>query len=378
MQHVHNEEQLELARTARDFAKRQSPLSRLRALRDARDPLAYSPDIWKQMAALGWAGVHIPEAQGGVELGFTELSLILEAMGRQLAPEPLVASLVLGGYALLLAGEGDAYANTLLGGVAAGERIVTLAHQEHAADHVRTRCETRATQRDGSWRITGEKRHVLHGGNATELIVVARVSGERDDAAGLGLFVVDAQASGVARRALSRLDSQNAAHVAFEDVEARALGTPGDAGPVLDQILDRGTIALCVEALGATRHAFEISIEYLKTRVQFGVPIGSFQALQHRAAALFSEVELAHSIVWAAVDAVDHDPTRVPQLAAAAKATLSETAIAVAHEGVQFHGGVGVTDEYDIGLFLKRAQVFASTLGDAAWHRARWATLSGY
>lgn len=374
----YTEEQTALARTAHDFTQRHSPVTRMRALRDSNDPLGYTPKVWSQMAELGWLGVHIPEEYGGVELGFAELSILLEAMGRTLTPEPLVPSIVLGGYSILLAGS-ESLKQELLPEIAEGKRILCLAHQEHPAKYDRSYCTTTATQVDGKWLIRGKKVHVMGGGCATDIVVVARVSGEANDRNGLGLFLVSADANGLTRTPLQRLDSRNAANLDFDDVEVRAvLGDAGGAADVLDAVLDRGTIALCADALGSIRHAFEISIQYLKERVQFGVPIGSFQALQHRAAKLFAEVELAHSIVLAASRAVDQEPERVPLLAAAAKATVDETFLHVAHEGVQFHGGVGVTDEYDIGLYLKRARVVAATFGDAAWQRQRWATLKGY
>lgn len=378
MQLTFNEEQIALARTAQDFAQKHSPVTRFRALRDAKDPKGFTPQIFQQMAELGWLGVHIPEDFGGVDLGFAELAVILEALGRTLTPEPLIASSVLGGYALLLGGT-DAQKQERLEAIAMGERLYAFAHQERAEIYSRTFAETRATLADGQWTIHGKKIAVLDGGNADDLIVVARVDGAANDRTGLGLFIVPANAAGVHREALVRIDHRNASNITFEGaVATEALGVPGNAADVIDAILDRGTIALCCDALGSLRQAFDISIQYLKERVQFGVPIGSFQALQHRAAKLFSEVELTRSIVLAAARAVDQEPERVPLLAAAAKATLDETFLHVAHEGVQFHGGVGVTDEYDIGLYLKRAHVVAATFGNAAWQRDRWASLKGY
>lgn len=378
MQLTFNEEQIALARTANDFAQKHSPVTRFRALRDAKDPKGYTPKVLQQMADLGWLGVHIPEDFGGVDLGFAELAIILEALGRTLTPEPLIASAVLGGYALLLGGS-DAQKTERLEAIASGERLYAFAHQERAGHYSRTRCETRATLVDGTWTITGKKIAVLDGGNADDLIVIARVNGETHDRDGLGLFIVPANADGVKQQALVRIDHRHATNIQFDGARAtEAIGTPGDASDVIDGVLDRGTIALCCEALGAMRQAFDLSVQYLKERVQFGVAIGSFQALQHRAAALFAEVELARSIVLAAARAVDQEPDRVPLLAAAAKATLDEAFLHVTHEGVQFHGGVGVTDEYDIGLYLKRAHVVAATFGDAAWQRDRWASLKGY
>lgn len=374
----YNDEQQELARIAKSFAEKHCQPTRLRELRDAQDPLQYTPRLWKQMAELGWLAVHIPEAYGGVDLGFAELAIILEAVGSGLAPEPLISSLVLGGVTILEGGS-DAQKEALLPGIADGSRIFTLAHQEQAANYTRQFCETTATQHDGAWILNGRKIHVLDAGNATDILVVARTSGGASDRDGLSIFLVDGNAQGLQKTPLNRLDSRNAAHLDLNNVPARdVIGTIGDAADLLDRVLDRATIALCAEALGAMQHAFNISIAYIKERVQFDVPIGSFQALQHRAADLFAEVELARSITLAAARAVDQDPARVPELAAAAKATVDEAFLHVTREGIQFHGGVGVTDEYDIGLYLKRAHVVAATFGDANWQRDRWATLRGY
>lgn len=374
----YNDEQQELARIAKSFAEKHCQPTRLRQLRDDRDPLQYTPAIWNQMAELGWLAVHIPEDYGGVELGFAELAIILEAVGKGLAPEPLLSSLVLGGVTILEGGS-DAQKEALLPSIADGSRIFTLAHQEKAADYDRQLCETTATQDGDQWVISGNKCHVLDAGNATDILVVARTHGDARDRNGLSIFLVDANAEGLEKTALERIDSRNAAHLRFNNVKAReVIGNIGQAADLIDRVLDRATIALCAEAVGALQHAFDISIEYIKERVQFDVPIGSFQALQHRAADLFAEVELARSITLAAARAVDQDPALVPELAAAAKATISEAFLHVTREGIQFHGGVGVTDEYDIGLYLKRAHIVAATFGDATWQRDRWASLRGY
>lgn len=377
MQLTFTEEQNALARTALDFAQKHCPVTRFRAHRNDDPSLRYSPEIYAKMADLGWLGVHIPEDFGGVELGFSELAILLENLGRTLTPEPLVSSLVLGGYTLLL-GADEATKSELLPELAAGERIFTLAHQEKPHAYDRSLCETSARQVNGEWVLRGRKIHVTDGAAATDLFVVARLSGDATSRTGLGIFHVKADAPGVTRTPLTRLDFRNAANIELSDVIAQPITVADTTADVIDQVLDRATIALCAEALGGIRQAFDVSIAYLKERVQFGVPIGSFQALQHRASKLFAEVELARSIVLAAARAVDQEPERVARLAAAAKATVDETFLHVTREGVQFHGGVGVTDEYDIGLFLKRAHVVAATFGDAGFYRDRWATLQGY
>jgi alkylation response protein AidB-like acyl-CoA dehydrogenase len=376
---VLSEEQELLQQTARNFVSESAPVSALRALRDADDPAGFSRELWKEMAELGWPGILLPEELGGAGLGYAELGVVQEELGRTLAASPLFATALLGGNAVLLAGS-DAQKKEILPALARGERLLALAYQEtprHDPFAVSTRAEP---VRDG-FRLHGEKRFVLDGHVADQIIVVARVSGGPRDRDGLALFVVDGDARGLARTRTRMVDSRNAALLRLDGVEVdrgRALGQPGGAADVLEAVFDRAAIALSAEMLGGAQRVFDDTLAYLRERKQFGVPIGSFQALKHRAAALFCEVELARSIVLEALRAVDSGSPEVPRLACVCKARLSDAYVHAANEGVQMHGGIGMTDEHDVGLFLKRAKATALLLGDSAYHRDRYARLEGF
>jgi alkylation response protein AidB-like acyl-CoA dehydrogenase len=373
------EEQESIQRAARAFVQARLPTSHLRALRDGRDPVGLSREVWSETAKLGLAGITIPEAFGGGGLGFAELGILLEECGRSLAPTPLVSTVVLGASVLLLGGSAAQNA-AHLPAVAAGERLLALAHEEgakHAPHVVRTRAERVA----GGWRVTGDKTMVLDGHIADVLFVVARASGAETSRDGVVLLAVPRTAPGVAVERLSLVDSRNAARINLDGVtvsDADVLGEVGRGSDLLDPVLDRGAVSLSAEMLGGACEAFDRTLAYLKTRKQFGVPIGSFQALKHRAAHMFCEIELTRSIVMEALRAIDEGRSDVPALASAAKARASDTFLLVANEAIQMHGGIGVTDELDVGLFLKRARVAELTFGDAAYHRDRFARCRGY
>ena len=380
MQLVLTEDQELLGKTAADFAAEHSPVARVRALRDAGDETGFSRKLWKEMAELGWVGVPFPESLGGAEMGLSELAVVLEALGRNLAPEPFLSTVLLGGQALLRAGS-ETQQKEWLEGVVAGEKFLALAQQERGSRFDLHRVATRAEKDGPGWRLRGEKIAVLDGGAADAFVVVARTAGAEDDREGIGLFLVPADAPGLRVERQQRVDSRNAASVHLEDCRVGADALLGDADQglaVLEEVVDLGTAGLCAEMLGSMTEAFERTLDYLKNRIQFGVPIGSFQALKHRAANAFVEIELCRSSVMAAVRALDEGSSEAPKLVSLAKARCSDTAILVANEAVQMHGGIGMTDEHEIGFFLKRARVAELTLGDASWHRARWARLSGY
>jgi acyl-CoA dehydrogenase len=380
VQLVLSEDQELLAKTAADFAAERSPVSRFRALRDADDALGFSPALWKEMAELGWVGIPFPEAFGGADMGLSELCVVLEALGRNLAPEPFLSTLLLGGRALLKGGS-QAQQQRWLPRVAAGDAFLALAHQEAASRYDLRRIATRAERAGEGFRLRGEKVHVIDGGAAHALVVAARTSGAEGDADGITLFLVEATARGLSRERLRRVDSRGAAQVRLDGVEVGAdalVGSEGRGGDLLEDVVDGACVGLCAEMLGAMSECFERTLHYLKNRVQFGVPIGSFQALKHRAADMFTEIELARSVVMAAARAVDAGDADARKLVSLAKARCSEAFVLVANEGVQMHGGIGMTDEHDIGFYMKRARVAASTFGDAAFHRDRWARLSGY
>ncbi len=376
---VPTDEQRQLADTAREFLREHASVTALRQLRDTRDPLAYSMDLWTRMAELGWAGITIPEQYGGLDFGFAGTGLLMQECGRTLAASPLFASCVLGAGAIALAGN-DAQKQQLLPLVATGELRLALALEE-THRHDPAGVALAATRSARGWELSGVKQFVIDGHSAERLVVVARTGGAPGEQGGLSLFVVDAGAPGLERRRLALLDSRNAARLEFRGVhvdDAMRLGEAGEAWPALQQVLDRGRAALAAEMLGGAEECFERTLAYLKQREQFGAVIGSFQALQHRAAQMFAELELLRSSVRAACDAVDANPSMLPLLASLAKARANDCAELVTNEAVQLHGGIGTTDDLDIGLFLKRARVCMQLLGDSAFHRARYASLRGF
>jgi alkylation response protein AidB-like acyl-CoA dehydrogenase len=334
------------------------------------------------MAALGWLGIVIPEELGGAGLGSMEQMTVLEEMGRGLMPEPFVSTVLLGTTALLLGGS-ETQKKEHLPKIAAGERLVTVAYQEAGSRYDVHKVATKATKTAGGWTLAGEKIQVLDGHVADRIIVSARTSGGAGDAKGVTLFLVAADTPGVTIERQSRIDNRNVALVRLEDVKVEddgVLGAVDQGGDLLQRIVDRAAIGLSAEMLGSMQAAFEMTNEYLKTRLQFGVPIGSFQALKHRAAKMYIELELARSAVMGAHRALDErrDDKTIAKLASLAKARCSDAFVLIGNECVQMHGGIGVTDEADIGFFFKRARVAEMTFGDATWHRDRTAKLEGY
>ena len=373
------EEQELLRETAREFVNERSPVSALRTLRDTKDATGFSRDLWREMAELGWVGIPFPEECGGSDLGYAELGVVLEECGRVLMAQPFLSTVVLGGSALLL-GASEQQRKDILTGVCAGDTVLALAYQEQPRFRP-YEIATRAEAADSGFRLSGEKIFVLEGHVADHLIVAARTAGAPGQREGITLFLVDPAASGVRITRTIMVDSRNAARIALDDVQvdrARVLGEVDHGAEILDAVFDRGTIALAAEMLGSSAEAYDRTIEYLKTREQFGVPIGSFQALKHRAADLFCELELSRSIVLEALRALDGGRDDVPALASAAKARLSDVALRVGSEAIQMHGGIGMTDEEEIGFFLKRARTAEQTLGDAPYHRSRFAHLRSY
>jgi len=380
MQLVLTEDQELLAKTARDFVAEKSPVARVRALRDANDATGFSRALWKEMAELGWVGIPFDEVHGGAAMGLAELTVVLEALGKTLAPEPFLSTVLLGGQSLALAGS-DAQQAEWIPKIVAGEAIVALACDEARSRWDLTHVETRAEPEGDGWRLHGEKTQVLDGHVADLLLVSARTAGEPGDAAGVTLFAVRPGAPGLEVTRQSRIDSRNVALVRLDGVAVGptdVVGALEGGAPVLEAAAARANVGLCAEMLGAMQEAFGRTLEYMKSRKQFDVPIGSFQALKHRAAREFIAIELSRTAVMAAARALDAGDDEAAGLVSLAKAQCSEAAVLVANESVQMHGGIGVTDEHDIGFYLKRARVAELSLGDAAFHRRRWAELAGY
>jgi acyl-CoA dehydrogenase len=374
------EDQDLLSKTAADFVAEHSPVARFRKLRDAKDATGFSRELWKEMAGLGWVGIPFPEEFGGAGLGFAELAVVLEQLGRKLAPEPFLSTVLLGGQALLLGGS-DAQKKEWLPRLVSGDAILTVAYQEPKSRYDLRHVTAKAAKDGDGWKLDGEKIQVLDAHVADAIVVAARTSGGENDADGVTLFLVRKGASGLAVERQSRVDSRNAGLVRLSGVRVGAadvVGAVGAGGALLERVIDRATAGLCAEMLGSMQQAAEDTFQYLKTRTQFGVPIGSFQALKHRAAKMYIELELARSCVMAVVRAIDADDDDLPRLVSVAKARCSDAAILITNEAVQMFGGVGMTDEYDVGFYMKRARVAEMTFGDAAWHRDRFARLSGY
>jgi alkylation response protein AidB-like acyl-CoA dehydrogenase len=377
-----SEEQELLAHSAREFVRARSSVARVRTLRDGNDADGFSRELWQEMARLGWLGIVIPERCGGAGLGYVELTVVMEALGQGLMPEPMLSTVLLGGSALLLGGSATQQQDHLPR-VAAGERLLAMAYQEQRSRYDPTYVEFTATGGGESWTLQGEKLHVLDGHAADWLVVSARTGGAAADASGVTLFLVPSDAPGITIVPHTRVDARKAATVRFDGVEVgrdAVLGDVDAGGPLLSRIIARSSVGLCAESVGAMAAAFEMTTDYLKTRKQFGVPIGSFQALKHRAAQMYIEIELSRSAVSAAAHSIDEggDDAAVCRAASVAKAKCSDAFVLVGNEGVQMHGGIGMTDEHDIGFFLKRARAAEMTFGDAAYHRDQIARLDGY
>lgn len=376
---VLNEEQRLLQDTAKDFLATHAPVAALRELRDENDPVGYSPDLWRQMSEMGWASIILPEAYGGLEFGFLGLGVVLEESGRTLTASPLFASAVVGASAILLGGS-EPQKQSLLPAIAGGESTLALALEE-SPHHRPTQISTSAKLQGDTVLLNGSKCFVLDGHSADQLIVVARSSATERDSDGLTLVLVDRTASGVTCERTIMMDSRNAANIAFDDVVVPASNIIGEVDKgwaVLEPVLDRGRVAMAAEMMGYALEAFERTSQYLKEREQFGAVIGSFQALQHRKAHMQSELELCRSVLLQALSTVDDAPSDLPLIASLAKAKLNELVKLITNEAVQMHGGIGVTDEMDIGFFLKRARVAMQIFGDTGYHKDRYATLSGY
>jgi alkylation response protein AidB-like acyl-CoA dehydrogenase len=365
---VLTEEQSMLRDAARTWTQEKSPVSAFRKMRDSGQPLGYDPAAFAEMAEMGWTGVIIPEAYGGSDFGYLSLGLILEETGRTLTASPIIATALAAASAIILGGT-DAQKESWLPKIASGETVGTLAVDE-GPHHRPLSVAVKAEKSGAGYVISGGKTFVLEGMAAGLFVVSARTGGGAGEAEGISLFLVPADAKGVTRKGLKLADSRGAANVTFEHVEVGAdalLGEEGKGWPLLEQVLDRARAGLAAEML-----------DYLKTRVQFGQVIGSFQALQHRAAKMFTDLELARSCVEAALTAIDNGSPDVPELVSLAKAKAGDTLHLVSNEMVQMHGGIGMTDAHDAGLYLKRARATEATFGNQAFHRDRYARIQGY
>ena len=376
---VLTEEQSMLRDAATAWVQEKAPVGALRKARDGGSLLGYAPEAFAEMAGMGWAGVVVPEAHGGSEFGYLSLGLVLEELGRTLAASPLGVSSMAVTSALVRAGT-EVQKAAWLPKIALGETVAALAVDEGPRhDPVRTALKAEAS--GGGYRLSGTKNFVAEGMAASLFIVAARTAGAPGEEAGITLFLVPADAAGLSKAPRHTADSRDYAALTFDGVTVGAdavLGEVGAGYALLERTLDVARIAVSAEMLGMSAQAFDTTLEYLKTRVQFGQTIGSFQALQHRAAKMFSELELARSCVEAALSAIDQDADDLPQQAALAKAVAGDTLNLISREMVQMHGGIGMTDAHDAGLYLKRARAVEALFGTTAWHRDRWGRMQGY
>jgi len=376
---VLNEEQSMLRDAAKSWTQEKSPVTAFRKMRDSGVEIGYDAKAWNEMAEMGWAGVIIPEEYGGSAFGYLSMGLILEELGRTLTASPLIASGVGAASALVLGGS-DAQKSEWLPRIADGSVVGALAVDE-GAHHAPEKVALAAAKSGAGYSLSGTKTFVIEGLAANLLVVSARTSGKPGDKDGITLFLVPAVARGVSRKRLALADSRGAANITFDKVEVGAdavLGAADKGWDILEKTLDRVRAALAAEMLGAANQAFETTLDYLKVRVQFGQVIGSFQALQHRAAKMFTDLELARSAVEAALQAIDADSPDVPELVSLSKAKMGDVFHLVSNEMVQMHGGIGMTDAHDAGFYLKRARAAEAAFGSQSYHRDRYARINGY
>jgi acyl-CoA dehydrogenase len=376
---VLNEEQTMLKDAAAGFLAEKATVSHQRELRDSGSERGYSEAVWREMAEMGWASIAIPEEFGGLGYGYTGLGLVLEQIGHNLSASPLQSSVLVSASVIAELGS-QAQKEELLPAIAAGEKLVTLALQE-GMHHAPQNTAMAAVADGDGYILNGEKVLVLDAASANQFLVVTRTAGEKGDEAGLSIFLVDAGTDGLKIENRSLVDSRNAAALTFVDVRVSAeqlMGPRDAAWAGLNRALDIANIGLASELLGLSTEAFTRTVAYLQERKQFGRIIGTFQGLQHRAAEMFAELELCRSIVLQALQAVDAGDENLALHASAAKAKLCQVAQNVTNEAVQMHGGIGMTDEHEIGFFIKRARVAQHTFGDYNYHLDRFAQLNGF
>ena len=379
MKLILNEEQQFLKDTAKNFAEERTPINHFRSLRDNKDNLLWDKDTWKEMVNLGWSGILIPAEYGGSNFGLAGISVILQECGKTLTPSPLFATGVLGAYAISQYGT-EKQKKKYLPQIVNGEITTAIAIDE-SSHHNPLNINMPAVLKDNSYILNGKKVFVVDGASADLLIVVARTSGKTGDSTGLTLFLVENNQPSINVVKLDMADSRNYANITFSDITVQKENILGDVeagGEAIENILDIGRKAISAEMLGNTEAAFESTISYLKERKQFGVLIGTFQALQHRAAEMFCEIELTKSSIMAAMQGADNNSNELQRLASLAKTMAGETLHLVSNEAIQMHGGIGVTDEYDLGFYLKRSRVVEQIFGCSKFHTERYANISGF
>jgi alkylation response protein AidB-like acyl-CoA dehydrogenase len=375
----HTEDQAMLADTARSFMGEEGTIAKqLRHWRDKQCQDGFGHALWQQFAELGLTGILVSEADGGLGMGHVEAGIVLEEIGRNLTPSPFLTSAVMAGTAL---GAGSAeLRGRYLPGLLAGDSVFAVAIDE-GPKHRPERIKTRAERAGNGFKLTGSKAFVVHGGSADMLVVAARTSGGDADADGITLFAVPKDSAGLSQDAVRLVDSAMATHVRLDNVQLDAdavIGEVDGGRALLNRVLNAGRIGAAAESVGVAGGAFDMTTTYLKQRKQFGELIGSFQALQHRASHLYSELEIARAAVIKAQQLLDGGSDKAELMVSVAKAKAGKVSSLAVKEGVQMHGGIGMTDEYDIGLYMKRDRALAEFMGDQYYHAERVAQLSGY
>jgi alkylation response protein AidB-like acyl-CoA dehydrogenase len=376
---VLNEEQSMLRDSARGLISDKAPVAHLRKLRDTKDATGFSRELWKTFAEMGFAGLLVPEEFGGSGLGAVEAGVVMEEIGRTLMPSPFLSTGVVAATALTRGGNA-AQKSEYLTRLAEGDLIASLAVDE-GAKHRPLKTAMQAVRSGNGFKLKGAKAFVVDGHAADLLIVAARSAGQLRGRDGLTLFLVDSKAKGIEIERTAMVDAHNAARIVFNDVDVTAdavLGEVDQGGALLEGILNVGRAAVASEMVGISEEAFTRTVSYLKGRKQFGKLIGEFQALQHRAAHLYTEIEITKAAVMKALQALDSDFDKAGAAVAVAKAKAGSTATLAVQEAVQMHGGVGMTDAFDIGFFMKRARVCQELFGDTAYHAEQLARLKGY
>ena len=364
-----SEEQELLRSSARDFLAKECPMTFVRQMMD--DDRGFSDAYWKQMADLGWMGLIVPEEHGGSGLTFVDLVVVLEEMGKVVMPGPYFSTVLTGAVALIEGGSA-AQQGAYLPKIADGSLRATLAQLEPSGRWDADGIQATAAKQGGGWVLSGTKLFVPDAHVSDLLVVAARVPGSRGTD-GLGLYLVDANAKGVTTSLLKTMDqTRKLCEVKLDGVAVgadRLLEGHGGGWKLLDRIVDRGKVGLCAEMCGGAQRVLDMSVEYAKVREQFGRPIGSFQAIQHKCANMLVEVESSKSVTYYAAWAVANDVAEAPLAAAMAKAYCSDAYRHTAGEGIQIHGGIGFTWEHDMHLYFKRAKSSEVTFGDATWNR---------
>ena len=375
----YDDDQTMLADSASQFMAEEGAIKKqLRHWRDSGCKDGFGHELWKQFGEMGFTGILVSEDDGGLGMGHVEAGIVLEEIGRNLTPSPFLTSSVLAATAL---GQGsDDLRGRYLPGLLTGESVFAVAIDE-GAKHRPERITTKAEKSGNGFKLSGKKDFVVHGASADMIIVAARTSGSDADADGITLFAVPRDAAGLSQDAVRLVDSSVATHMVLDNVEldgGAVIGEVDGGREILNRMLNAGRIGAAAEGVGVARGAMDMTVDYLKQRKQFGKLIGEFQALQHRAAHLYSEVEISRAAVIKAQQLLDADAPGATLMVSVAKAKVGQRAGLAVREGVQMHGGIGMTDEYDIGLYMKRDRALQEFLGDVYYHAERVAQISGY